>query len=115
MISDIVLMQIKDSRASASNDDSFSGLKAAVFVAAAMCKSMNKKLIIDKFHGDEKAVDMWVMFVRSNGWIVRKMEGWVLTEKGRFWFKSIMSSVSAVVLLLFSCSADVEISPLIVG
>lgn len=107
-------MQVKDS--SKPHDDSLRGLRGAVFVANAMVNSKSKKWIVDKFHGDEQLVDMWSLFVRSNGWIEKNhpIRGWKLTEKGRFWFKSIMSSVAGFVLTLFSSTSDIDVSQLIV-
>ena len=61
------------------------GLMQAVYVSECLSNGETYEKIVAKFEGDIQLVDMWVNFVKHNGWIRYDTETqqWSTTEKGK--------------------------------
>jgi hypothetical protein len=61
------------------------GLMQAVYVSECLCNGETHERIVAKFKGDIQLVDMWVNFVKHNGWIRydNQTQQWSTTEKGK--------------------------------
>jgi hypothetical protein len=60
------------------------GLKQAAYISKALINGKSRQEIAEAFHGDKQLVDMWIMFLVHNHWIVSGPE-WHSTSKGRIW------------------------------
>jgi hypothetical protein len=59
-------------------------VKQAAYISKALINGKSKQEIAKAFYGDRQLVDMWIMFLVHNHWIVGEPE-WHSASKGRIW------------------------------
>jgi hypothetical protein len=66
------------------------GLKQAAYVSRCLLKGQSKKEIMSTFEGDEQLADMWILFLKHNGWMEESGDGkWSYTAKGQAWISRV--------------------------
>lgn len=65
------------------------GLKQAAYVLHSLVEGQNKDDVVKKFEDDEQLVDMWMLFLKCNHWMVNSSGIWSVTSKGRMWTEKV--------------------------